>query len=85
MDESSSVVGQTKEDSLFRRVIGLVPVFILETHNQTNNECLPKFVQMDNVSSSIKMAASHSMFTLLVLNLAESNSHFTAFPTIFVT
>ena len=34
----------------------LVPVFILETHNQTNNECLPKFVQTDNASSTIKTA-----------------------------
>ena len=35
----------------------LVPVFILETHNQMNSKCLPKFVQRDNVSSSIKVAA----------------------------
>ena len=34
----------------------LVPVFILETHNQTNNKCLPKFVQTDNAFSSIKAA-----------------------------
>ena len=34
----------------------LVPVFRLETNNQTNNECLPKFVQTHNASSSIKMA-----------------------------
>ena len=34
----------------------LVPVFTLETNNQTNNECLPKFVQTDNASSSIKTA-----------------------------
>ena len=33
----------------------LVPVFTLETNNQTN-ECLPKFVQTDNASSSIKTA-----------------------------
>ena len=33
----------------------LVSVFTLETNNQTNNECLPKFVQTDNASSSIKM------------------------------
>ena len=35
----------------------LVPVFILETHNQMNSKCLPKFVQRDNVSSSIEVAA----------------------------
>ena len=37
----------------------LVPVFTLETHNQTNYKCLPKFVQTsqtDNASSSIKTA-----------------------------
>ena len=33
-----------------RRIKGLVPVFILETHNQTNYKCLPKFVQSDNAS-----------------------------------
>ena len=27
-----------------------------ERNNQTNNECLPKFVQTDNASSSIKTA-----------------------------
>ena len=47
---------RTTEDSLSRRIMGLVPVFILETHNQMNNECLPKFVQTDNASSSIKTA-----------------------------
>ena len=31
-----------------------VPGSILQTNNQTNNECLPKFVQTDDVSSSIK-------------------------------
>ena len=34
----------------------LVYVFILETNNQTSTKCLPKFVQMDNASSSIKTA-----------------------------
>ena len=32
----------------------LLPVLILETHNQTNNKCLPKFVQTHNASSSKK-------------------------------
>ena len=31
-------------------------VFILETHNQTNYKCLPKFIQTDNASSNIKTA-----------------------------
>ena len=34
----------------------LVPVFTLETNNQAKNECLPKFVQTNNASSSIKTA-----------------------------
>ena len=34
----------------------LVPIFVLETNNQTNNECLPKFVLTDNASSSTKTA-----------------------------
>ena len=28
----------------------LVPLFILETHNQTNDKCLLKIVQMENAS-----------------------------------
>ena len=28
----------------------LVPVFILEIHNQTKYKCLPKFVQTDNAT-----------------------------------
>ena len=47
VDELSSVVRlerRTTEDSSSRRKMCLVPVFILETHNQTNNKCLPKFV-----------------------------------------
>ena len=58
-DELSSVVrhsSRTAEDSSSRRIMRLVPVFTLETNNQTNNECLPKFVQTDNASSSIKTA-----------------------------
>ena len=34
----------------------LGPIFTLETNIQTNNECLPKFVQTHNASSSIKTA-----------------------------
>ena len=57
LDELSFVVHleiRTTEDSSFRRIMRLVPVFILETHNASNNKCLPKFVQTDNASSSIK-------------------------------
>ena len=44
------------KESSSRRIIRLVPVFIHETYNQTNYECLSKFVQTDNASSSIKTA-----------------------------
>ena len=47
---------RTTEDSSSERIMRLVPVFTLETNNQTNNECLPKFVQTHNASSSIKTA-----------------------------
>ena len=56
LDKPSSVVPLercTAEDSSSRRIMRLVPVFILETHNQTNRECLSKFVETDNASSSI--------------------------------
>ena len=33
-----------------------MPVFILDTHNQKNYKCLPKLVQTDNASSTIKTA-----------------------------
>ena len=58
-DELSSVVlleRRTTEDSSSGRIMRLVPVFTLETNNQTNNECLPKFVQTLNAYSSIKTA-----------------------------
>ena len=42
----------------------LVPVFTLETNNQTNNECLPKFVQTHNASSSIKTANNLNFATV---------------------
>ena len=38
------------KESLSRRIMRLVPIFILETHNQTNYKCLPKFVQTDDAS-----------------------------------
>ena len=55
-DQLSSVGRRTTEDSSSRRIMHLVPVFILETNNQANNDCLPKFIQMDNASSSVKTA-----------------------------
>ena len=59
VNELSSIVRlerRTMEDSSFRRIIRLEPIFILETDNQTNNKCLPKFVQIDNASFSTKTA-----------------------------
>ena len=59
LDELSFVVRlerRTTEDSSARRIMRLAPVFILETHNASNNKCLPKFVQTDNASSGIKTA-----------------------------
>ena len=59
LDELSPVVRlerRTTEDSSSRQIRRLVSVFILETYNPTNNECLPKFVQTDNASCSIKTA-----------------------------
>ena len=59
LDELSFVVRlerRTTEDSSSRRIMRLVPVFILETYYSSNNKCLPKFVQTDNASSSIKTA-----------------------------
>ena len=46
----------TTEDSSSRWIMRLVPVFILEKYNPTNKECLPRFVQTDNASSSRKTA-----------------------------
>ena len=54
--DSADLGRRTTEDSSCRRIMRLVPVLTLETNNQTNNECLPKFVQTDNASSSIKTA-----------------------------
>ena len=52
-DELSLVVRRSRrdsKDSSSRRIIRLVPVFILETNDQTNNKCLLKFVRTDNAS-----------------------------------
>ena len=52
-DELPFVVRRSRrisKETSSRRVMRLVPVFILETHNQTNYKCLPKLVQWDNVS-----------------------------------
>ena len=51
---------RTREDCSSRWIVRLVPAFTLESHNQTNNKCLPKFVQTDNASSSIKTASASS-------------------------
>ena len=48
--------GRITKESSSRHIMRLEPVFILETHNQTNYKCLPKFFQTDNAFSSIKTA-----------------------------
>ena len=63
LDELSSVVrhsSRTTEGYSSRRIMCPVPVFLLETYNQKNNECLRKFVQTDNASSSINTAIENS-------------------------
>ena len=52
-DELSFVVRRSRrisKESSSRRIMRLVPVFILETNNQTDFKSLPKFVQSDNAS-----------------------------------
>ena len=39
---------RTTRENSSRRIIRLVPVFILKTHNQTDYKCLPKFVRTDD-------------------------------------
>ena len=56
---------RTTEDSSSRRIMRFVPVFILETYNQTNDECSPKFDQTDNASASIKTANNRNVFVLV--------------------
>ena len=52
-----------------RRIMRPLPVFILETINQTNNKCLPKFVQTGNASSSIlRKTAIEELFFASRLN-----------------
>ena len=70
LDELPFVVLRSRrisKESSSRRVMCLVPVFILEMHKLTNYKCLPKFVQSDNASSSIKKA--NKMFTLISCSL----------------
>ena len=47
-DELTFVVRRSRrisKERSSRRIMRLVPVFILETQNQTNYKCLPKIVQ----------------------------------------
>ena len=50
-DELPFIVRRSRRitnDSSSRRIMRLVPVFMLVTHNQMNFKCLPKFVQTNN-------------------------------------
>ena len=73
LEELSSVVrrsSRTTGDSWPRRMMCLVPVFMLETNNQINNECLPKFVQTDNASSSVKTTIFSAGLTIFSYQLS---------------
>ena len=67
-DELPFVVHRSRrisKESSSKRKIRLVPVFMLEAHNQTNYKCLSKFVQRDIASSSIKASIHHFIFNHL--------------------
>ena len=67
-DELPFVVRRSRrisKESSSRRIMRLVLVFILEMHNQADYKCLPKFVQSDNASSSIKTAIVTLVFSAL--------------------
>ena len=56
-DELRFVVRRSRrisKESSSRRIMRLVPVFILKTHNQMNYKCLPTLVKTNNAFSSIK-------------------------------
>ena len=68
-----------REDSSSRRLMRLVPGFTTETNNQTNSECLTKFVQTDNASCTMKTAivcVELSMVSLCNDSLLAVNSWF---------
>ena len=66
---------RTTEYSSSRWILRLMSVFKLETNNQTNNECLPKFVEKDNASSSIKRwPMSLAAVSWLMLSGAKGNT-----------
>ena len=76
LDKLFSVVRRSRrimEDNSSRRIMRLVPVFILETNNQKNNKYLLKFVQTDNASSSIKTANDSKMFFVLAIQSDTEN------------
>ena len=47
---------RTTQGSSSRRIMRVVSVVTVETHKQTSNKWLPKFVQADNAASSMKTA-----------------------------
>ena len=78
-DELSSAVRlerRTTEDSSSSRIMRLVPVFILETHNQTNNNCSPKFVQTNNASSSMKLRIGSCLACVHVYRVMDARGKF---------
>ena len=59
-DELPFIVRRSRRitnDSSSRRIMRLVPVFMLVTHNQMNFKCLPKFVQTNNAAAGLAQSA----------------------------
>ena len=77
LDELSSVVRLLRrriEHSSSRRIMRLVPVFILRTHNQTNNKCLRtiRIYRRRIALPSVPSVPTDNVFEdYLILNLAS--------------
>ena len=68
---------RTSKDSSPKRIIRLVPVFILETNNQTNYKYLPKFVQTDNAQyPSGRIMLQSSIKTVIDCHAFSQYSYF---------
>ena len=69
---------RTMEDILPRCIMRLVTVFILETHNQMSNNCLPKFVQTDirELKQRQQLKIIISLFHLCYFTIISTHSTF---------
>ena len=52
-----------------------MPVFTLETNDQTNNECLPKFVPTDNACSRVKTANVYDHCKTIAMHHRDQGSN----------